>query len=89
MLYYVLYRSKLVPRFISAWGFIAAIALLTGSVLINIDMFTGISEVGLELIFALPIAVAEIMLSIWLIVKGFNPSAIDSRSARTDMDEIT
>jgi len=80
MLYYVLYRSKLVPRFISAWGFIAAIVLLTGSVLINIDMFTGFSEMGLELIFALPIAVAEIMLSIWLIVKGFNPSAIDSRS---------
>jgi len=51
MLYYVLYRSKLVPRFISAWGFIAAIVLLTGSVLINIDMFTGFSEMGLELIF--------------------------------------
>jgi len=81
MLYSVLYQSKLVPRFISAWGFIAAIVLLTGSVLINIDMFTGFSELGLELIFALPIAVAEIMLSIWLIVKGFNPSAIDSRSA--------
>ncbi|MEL4304692.1 DUF4386 domain-containing protein [Methanococcoides sp. LMO-2] len=88
MLYYVLYRSKLVPRFISAWGFIAAIALLTGSVLINIDMFSGISEVGLELIFALPIAVAEIMLSIWLIVKGFDPSAIASTSARTDTDEV-
>ncbi|MCD4822270.1 MAG: DUF4386 domain-containing protein [Methanococcoides sp.] len=80
MLNYVLYKSKLIPRFISAWGFIAAIVLLTGSVLINIDMFTGFSEMGLELIFALPIAVAEIMLSIWLIVKGFNPSAIDSRS---------
>ncbi|UGV41406.1 DUF4386 domain-containing protein [Methanococcoides orientis] len=89
ILYYALYKSKLVPRFISAWGFIAAIALLTGSVLINIDMFTGISEVGLELIFALPIAVAEIMLSIWLIFKGFNPSAIDSTTVKTDIDEIT
>lgn len=88
MLYYVLYRSKLVPRFISAWGFIAAIALLTGSVLINIGMFTGISEVGLELIFALPIAVAEIMLSIWLIVKGFDPSVIASTSAKTDTKEV-
>ncbi|MDR6223470.1 DUF4386 domain-containing protein [Methanococcoides alaskense] len=89
MLYSVLYRSKLVPRFISAWGFIAAIALLTGSMLGNIDMFTGISEMGLELIFALPIAVAEIMLSIWLIFKGFNPVAIDSATAKTDVDEIT
>ncbi|WP_445475645.1 DUF4386 domain-containing protein [Methanococcoides methylutens] len=88
MLYYVLFRSKLVPRFISAWGFIAAIALLTGSILANIDMFTGISEMGLELIFALPIAVAEIMLSIWLIVKGFDPSAIDSATAKKGMNEI-
>jgi len=79
-----LYKSKLVPRFISVWGFIAAIALLTGSVLANIDMFTGILEMGLELIFALPIAVAEIMLALWLIFKGFNPSAIASESAKTD-----
>ncbi|WP_342305012.1 DUF4386 domain-containing protein [Methanolobus sp. ZRKC5] len=88
ILYSVLYRSNLVPRFISAWGFIAAIALLTGSVLINIGMFTGISEMGLELIFALPIAVAEIMLSIWLIVKGFNPYAIDQGSGKTEIETI-
>ena len=80
MLYSVLYKSKLVPRFISVWGFIAAIALLTGSVLANIDMLTGISGL-VELIFATPIAVAEMMLAIWLIVKGFNPSSIDSESA--------
>jgi len=83
MLYSLLYKSKLIPRFISVWGFIAAIVLLTGSVLDNIDMFTGISGLGLELIFALPIAVAEVMLSIWLIVKGFNPSAIVSGSVKT------
>ncbi|WP_135612035.1 DUF4386 domain-containing protein [Methanococcoides sp. AM1] len=88
ILYYVLFRSRLVPRFISAWGFIAAIALLTGSVMANIGMFTGLSEMGLELIFALPIAVAEIMLSIWLIVKGFDPSAIASSSAKTDTNEV-
>ena len=82
MLNYVLYKSKLIPRFISAWGFIAAIVLLTGSVLINIDMFTEIPGLGLELIFAGPIPVGEIMLSIWLIVKGFNPSAIASPSAK-------
>jgi len=76
MFYSVLYRSKLIPRFISAWGFIAAALLLTGSVLIMVDMFTGISDLGLELIFALPIAVNEMVLAIWLIVKGFNPTAI-------------
>ena len=56
ILYSVLYQSKLIPRFISVWGLIAAIVLLTGSVLDNIDMFAGISGLIMELIFALPIA---------------------------------
>jgi hypothetical protein len=84
MFYFVLYRSRLIPRFISAWGFIAAALLLVGSVLVMFDAFAGISESGLELIFALPIAVNEMVLAVWLIVKGFNPSAIASGSAKTD-----
>jgi hypothetical protein len=82
MFYSVLYRSKLVPRFISAWGFIAAALLLTGIVLIMVEAFTGIAELGLELVFALPIAVNEMVLAVWLIVKGFNPTAITSGSTK-------
>ncbi len=88
MFYSVLYESKLIPRFISAWGFIAAALLLTGSVLITVDMFTGISELGLELIFATPIAVNEMVLAIWLIVKGFNPFAIASEPAKTEISRM-
>jgi len=87
MLYSVLYKSKLIPRFISAWGFIAAAVMLTGSVLIMVEMFTEIS-LGLELILTLPIAVNEMVLAVWLIVKGFNPSAITSESAKADINEI-
>jgi hypothetical protein len=76
MFYFVLYKSELIPRSISAWGFIAAALLLTGSVLVMVDMFTGIPELGVELIFATPIAVNEMVLAVWLIVKGFNPSAM-------------
>lgn len=81
MFNYVLYQSKLVPRLISGWGVVAAIVLLTGSVLINLDVFAGMSGLGLELIFAGPIPVGEIVVSIWLIVKGFNPSAIAAEPA--------
>ena len=81
MLYSVLYKSKLIPRFISAWGFIAAAILLTGSVLIMVDMFSEVS-LGLELILILPIAVNEMVLAGWLIVKGFNPPTIASGSVK-------
>ena len=87
MFYSVLYKSKLIPRFISAWGFIAAAFLLTGSVLIMVEVFTGIPELGLELIFVIPIAVNEMVLAIWLIVKGFNPSAIASGFTKTDTNK--
>ncbi len=81
MLYSVLYKSKLIPRFISAWGFIAAAFMLAGTVLIMVEMFTGISDLVLQLIFVIPIAVNEMVLAVWLIGKGFNSSAIDSGSA--------
>jgi len=77
LLYYLLYRSKLVPRFISVWGFIAVALLLTWNLL---EAF-GIS-ISAGMILALPIILNEIFLGIWLIVRGFNSFAIASESAK-------
>ena len=74
MFYSVLYKSRLTPRFISAWGFLAAALILIGVVLNMFELEVISSGVGFELIFAAPIAVNEMVLAIWLIVKGFNPS---------------
>ena len=82
MFYSVLYKSKLIPRFISAWGFIAAVAMLIGTLLGMFDLITEDSVLGI--IFMLPIPVNETVLAIWLIVKGFNPSAINSPSAKQE-----
>lgn len=73
--YSVLYRSKLVPRFLSGWGFIGAALMLTGTVL---SMFEINQILGLELdlVLILPIAVNEIVVALWLIVKGFNPRSL-------------
>ena len=84
ILYSILYKSKLVPRWIAGWGFIAAITILTGSML---SAFTDISPVITILLIA-PIALQEMVFAVWLIVKGFNPSAIASGSAKTDTNEI-
>jgi hypothetical protein len=70
MLYAVLYRSQLIPRWLSGWGFISAVLIFTGVLL-------GMLELDLnafELVFIVPIAVQEMVMALWLIVKGFNPS---------------
>ena len=70
--YYLLYQSNLVPHWLSVWGFIAAILLI----LANLLEATGLAS---ELmILYLPIILNELVLAIWLLVKGFNPSAIAS-----------
>lgn len=73
--YAALYRSRLVPRFISAWGFLAAALLLVGMVLVMVELNTGPLGDIWELIFAAPIAVQEMVLALWLIVKGFRTEA--------------
>lgn len=73
--YYLLCLSNLVPRWISVWGVIASILLI----LVNLLEVMGIIP-GMMILY-LPIILNELVLAIWLIVKGFNPSAITSGSA--------
>jgi hypothetical protein len=73
--YYVLYQTRLLPRFLSVWGFIAVASLIAANVLPVPDLTQGFNPA--QLLF-LPIFVSEILVAIWLIVKGFNPSAIQN-----------
>jgi len=80
MFYYLFYQSKLVPRFLSVWGLIGATLVLAVGVL-------GMFGLVLEILWA-PLALQEMVLAVWLIVKGFNSSAIASGSAKTDTNEV-
>jgi hypothetical protein len=79
--YYLLYQSKLIPRFISVWGLIGAPLSLAGGVISIFGYRAGASMPAPTMILGLPIMLNEIFLGIWLIVKGFNSSAIASGSA--------
>jgi hypothetical protein len=81
MLFGVLYKAKLVPRFISVWGIIGVVIALTGLVF---DMYG--SGISME-IYAMPLGMCQIFLAIWLIVKGFNPSAIASGSEKPNISD--
>jgi len=71
---YLLYISRLVPRPIATLGVIGAVLIIIGGLLEIFGVILQVSAVGGVL--ALPVAAFEISLAVWLIVKGFNPSAI-------------
>jgi len=77
---YSLIKSKLVPRWLSGWGLLGAILLLARGLLMIFGYDTGV-------FLTLPIWVQEMVFAGWLIVKGFNPSAINSLSSNTDLNE--
>jgi hypothetical protein len=81
MFYYLLYQSRLIPRWLSGWGLIAALLWLTTGLAATFGLISRMSTI--QVVLALPIAVQEMVLAVWLIVKGFNPSAIASESAKT------
>ena len=79
MMYYsIFYRSKLIPRWLSAWGFLAAASTLTAAVL---TMFGVIESLGtLFMVMNMPIALQELVMAVWLIAKGFDQKAIAALS---------
>jgi hypothetical protein len=81
MFYYLLYRSKLIPRFISVWGLIAAVLVFANTIL---DMFGLRLDAAIGIVTGLPMLLNELFLGVWLIAKGFNPSPVTSApSSRT------
>ncbi|MEZ4712964.1 MAG: DUF4386 domain-containing protein [Caldilineaceae bacterium] len=77
MLYTVLYQSRLIPRWISAWGLFAIGMILIGALLGPFMEFT----LAMTLVVILPIAMQEMAMALWLIVKGWNPEAIEPSTA--------
>jgi hypothetical protein len=71
---YLLYRSKLVPRWLAVWGLIGGTIMLT-RVPISMFILDPLSPYHeWTALLAIPIIVNELVLAGWLIVKGFNSS---------------
>jgi hypothetical protein len=71
-----LYRSRLVPRFLAAWGFVGYAAFAAGCIL----ELSGV--VGAGLIPTIPGGLFELLFAVWLIVRGFSSSAALTVAAR-------
>jgi len=78
LMYYTLfYRSRLVPQWLSGWGIVAALLMMTACLL---ALFSNSPVTGYTL-FILPIAVQEMVFAVWLLVKGFTPSPLTPRAS--------
>jgi len=79
LLYYIIfYRTKLVPRWLSGWGLVAGILSMLSCLLVMFGLMAPFSTE--QVVLALPMLPQEMVLAVWLIVKGFNPSVIASKS---------
>lgn len=76
MYYIVFYRSRLVPRWLSGWGIAAALLMLAAclSALFSHNPVTSYT------VLILPIAIQEMVMAVWLIVRGFRSTAIEPGS---------
>ncbi len=86
LLGFMLYQSRLVPRTLSSIGIVGGPVLIVG----YLAVMSGLvgqhgSLAGLS---ALPVALFEFSLGVWLVVKGFNSSAVTTESAQIATNEL-
>jgi hypothetical protein len=83
MFYYMLYKAKLIPRWLAGWSLLGAVLFLAAAFLVIFGLDSGSS---LYISLNVPGALGEMVFALWLIIKGFNPSAIASIEIK---DELT
>ena len=73
------YRTRLIPRWLSVWGLIGVVFTMASTLshLFHIDT-------GYEFYMEMVLGPQEMVMAVWLIVKGFNPSAIAALFAKTE-----
>jgi hypothetical protein len=86
MYYIVFYQHRLVPRWLSGWGLVSITLVIIASVLVMFGVIPGFGTI--QGVANLPIFAQEMVLAVWLIAKGINPSAVASLSAKTAANEL-
>lgn len=81
--YFIFYRARLIPRWLSGWGIAAEVPLLVACVLAAPGEHAVTSYTAL----AFPIALQEIVLALWLIVRGFSSKAL-VKAERVPADSV-
>ncbi len=84
------FQTKLVPRWLSGWGIVGAVLYLTANLagMFGPQHTAPSLDSGLGALM-IPLAIQEMVLAVWLIVRGFNPSAVATGSAEPIKRSVT
>jgi hypothetical protein len=86
MYYVVFYQFRLVPRWLTVWGLVGITLTIISALLV---MFHLVPPFGaIQIFLNLPILPQELVLAVWLIIKGINPSAAASLSTKITKNEL-
>ncbi len=69
----IFYRARLLPRWLAGWGIVAIVLHLASCLLTLFEVVGPFSP--LQIAMLAPSGLQELVLAIWLIVKGFDPAA--------------
>ena len=64
----LLYRLRLIPRFLAVWGFLGYVILMAGT---SAEVF----GIHIGLMLSIPGGLFELAFGLWLLIKGFEPAA--------------
>ena len=83
MIYTLFYQTRLIPRWLSGWGFVGAVLYFFAplvTLFVSRNMVLSLdSEFGFLMI---PLAIQEMVFAVWMIVRGFDLSAVAALSAK-------
>jgi hypothetical protein len=82
-LYLSFYRTRLIPRWLSVWGLIGVVPYMAYALLNFFHM-----DPGIGFYLQMVLAPQELVMGVWLIVKGFGQPALVTLSAKTGRNEV-
>jgi len=86
MYYSIFYQYRLVPRWLTVWGLVGVTLTIISCLLVMFHLIPGFGTI--QIVLNLPILPQEMVLAVWLIAKGVNPSAVASGAAKTATNEL-
>ena len=81
MLYWLFYKTKLIPNWLALWGFFGAILYFAAPVFNLFDPSHPALSLGVKWgNLMAPLAIQEMVFALWMIIKGFNPQFIEAET---------